>query len=139
MTEFSQGPLRIGDQLIYYYGASSWGKNFPNWMRISGGGIFRARLRPDGFVSVDKGKFRTKLLAFKGNDLYINSVGNVIIEVLDEDSKSLGITNLNGDSLRHKVTFNGKSLGELVPSGKAHLHFTVSDHGSGSLYSFTIK
>jgi hypothetical protein len=139
MTEFSQGPLRIGDQLIYYYGATSWGKNFPNWMRLSGGGIFRARLRPDGFVSVDKGNFRTKLLEFKGNNLYVNSVGHIKIEILDEDSKSLGSTNLNGDSFRHEVTFNGKSLGELVPSGKAHLHFTVSDHGSGSLYSFTIK
>ena len=131
--------MRIGDQLIYYYGATSWGKNYPNWMRLSGGGIFRARLRPDGFVSVDKGEFRTKLLAFKGNDLYINSVGNVIIELLDEDGKSLGSTKLNGDSLRHKVTFKGKSLGELVPGGKARLQFTVGEQKSGSLYSFTIK
>jgi hypothetical protein len=27
LTEFSQGPLRIGDELIYYYGCSSYGKN----------------------------------------------------------------------------------------------------------------
>jgi len=24
MTEFSNAPLRIGDELIYYYGSSSW-------------------------------------------------------------------------------------------------------------------
>ena len=29
VTEFSNPPLRIGDELIFYYGASSWGKNHP--------------------------------------------------------------------------------------------------------------
>ena len=53
ITEFSQGPLRINDELIFYYGSSSYGKNHPYPKRVSGGGIFRARLRIDGFVSVD--------------------------------------------------------------------------------------
>src|SRR6185436_6878817 len=66
MTEFSNPPLRIGDELIYYYGSSSWGKNQPRPYRVSGGGIFRARLRPDGFVSVDGGSLITRPLAFEG-------------------------------------------------------------------------
>ena len=62
MAEFSNPPLRIGDELIYYYGCSSWGKNQPRPYRVSGGGIFRrpltsgwirfqsteGRSRPDG-------------------------------------------------------------------------------------------
>ena len=39
LTEFSQGPLRIGDELIYYYGASSYGKNNPGNLRVGGGEI----------------------------------------------------------------------------------------------------
>ena len=30
ISEFSQGPLRVGDELIYYYSASSYGKNAPS-------------------------------------------------------------------------------------------------------------
>ena len=65
MSEFSQGPLRIGDELIYYYGCSSYGKNHPRDVRISGGGIFRARLRLDGFVSIDGGTLTTRPLRFE--------------------------------------------------------------------------
>jgi hypothetical protein len=66
ISEFSQGPLRVGDELIYYYSASSYGKNAPANRRLTGGGIFRARLRRDGFVSVDSGALTTPLLEFKG-------------------------------------------------------------------------
>ena len=43
MTDISTGPLRIGDELMFYYGSSSYGKNHPQGIRVSGGGIFRAR------------------------------------------------------------------------------------------------
>ena len=46
MTEFSNAPLRMGDELIYYYGSSSWGKNHPRPYRVSGGGIFRRDCGP---------------------------------------------------------------------------------------------
>jgi len=63
--------LRIGDELVYYYSASSYGKKAPPKRRITGGGIFRARLRRDGFVSIYSGVLTTPLLKFNGRDLTV--------------------------------------------------------------------
>jgi hypothetical protein len=136
LTEFSQGPLRMGDELIFYYGASSYGKNNPDSLRVSGGGIFRARLRLDGFVSVDAGSITTKLFSFTGNDLHVNAIGPVTIEALSETGNVLGSQMIHGDSIRHLVTFNGKNLQETVGGNIAKLRFNVGD--KGRLYSFRI-
>jgi hypothetical protein len=137
MTEFTNAPIRIGDELIYYYGSSSWGKNHPRPYRVSGGGIFRARIRPDGFVSVDGGTFLTRPLGFDGNELFVNGVGPIEVEALRVTGESLGKASISGDSLRHRVSFGGKSLRELAADGSARLRFTVSN--SGRLYSFTVE
>jgi len=137
MTEFSQGPLRIGNELIYYYASSSWGKNAPRPKRISGGGLFRARLRPDGFVSVDAGTLTTRPLSFEGNDLFVNGIGPIRVCVVDEDGTVLAAAAISGDSLRHKVAFDGRSLRGVAAKGVARLRFAVTD--PGRLYSFTIR
>ena len=141
MTEFSNPPLRIGDELIYYYGSSSWGKNHPRPYRVSGGGIFRARLRPDGFVSVDAGSLVTRKMKFDGRDLLVNGVGPITIEVVssaDQSAKVLASATIRGDSLRHSVRFEGnRSLREIAPDGIVQLRFTVGE--GGALYSFTIE
>jgi hypothetical protein len=134
---FSQGPLRIGDELILYYGSSSYGKLAPRERAITGGGIFRARLRVDGFVSVDQGTLTTHPLAFEGDDLYLNSCGEVLVEVLEPKGLVLGKRTVTGDSLRHRVSFADRSLGALVPNGLARLRFTLAP--GAALYSFTIS
>ena len=140
MTEFSNAPLRIGDELIYYYGSSSWGKNHPRPYRVSGGGIFRARLRPDGFVSVDRGSLVTRKLNFDGRDLFVNGVGPITVEVVKSavsDVTKLASATIRGDSLQHKVVFDGnRSLRDVAPDGMVQLRFTVGE--GGALYSFTI-
>ncbi len=137
ICEFTQGPLRINDELIYYYGASSWGKNHLDPVRLTGGGIFRARLRVDGFVSVDGGELTTKPLAFAGENLFVNAVGPVAVELLDVDGKLLGRQILRGDSLAHKVLAGGRSMKQLAPAGVARLRFKISE--DAALYSFAIK
>ncbi len=137
MTEFSQGPLRIGDELIYYYASSSYGKNAPRPKRISGGGIFRARMRIDGFVSVDAGTLTTRTMAFEGRDLFVNAVGPVQVELLTPEGNPLGAARIEGDSLKHVVRFDGKTLREAAADGKVRLRFAVG--GGGRLYSFTVK
>ena len=137
MTDFSQGPLRIGDELITYYGASSWGKNHPPGTRITGGGIFRARLRVDGFVSVDGGTLTTPAIRFDGDELHINSVGQIRVEVLDADATVLGSTLVEGDDIRGEVRFDGESIRQISGGQPVALRFSV---GRGSeLYSFTIE
>jgi hypothetical protein len=137
MTEFSNAPLAIGGELIYYYGASSWGKNHPRPYRVSGGGIFRARLRPDGFVSVSGGSLTTRPLDFDGKDLFLNAVGPIEIDALDAAGAPLGTAAVRGDSLRHRVEFGGRSLRDLLKEGRGRLRFNVG--GGGRLYSFAIE
>jgi hypothetical protein len=139
MTEFSNAPLRIGDELVYYYGSSSWGKNQPRAYRVSGGGIFRARLRPDGFVSVDGGTLTTRRLKFDGRDLAVNGVGPITVEVVKSEATATATASatLQGDSLAHKVIFDqNRSLREAAPEGVVQLRFTVGQ--GGALYSFAI-
>lgn len=137
MTEFSNPPLRIGDELIYYYGSSSWGKNHPRPYRVSGGGVFRARLRPDGFVSVDGGSLVTRKLKFDGSELLINGVGPITVDVLgSSDQKVLASATVEDDSLRHVVKFGARSLSEVALEGLAQLRLSVGDRGA--LYSFAI-
>ncbi|MBI4581413.1 MAG: hypothetical protein HY718_17050 [Planctomycetes bacterium] len=138
MSDFSQGPLRIGDELIFYYSASSWGKNLPREQRLMGGGIFRGRLRLDGFVSVDKGNVTTRPLMCSGaKELMVNAVGPVKVEVLDAAGEALGSATLEGDSIRHAARFDGKSLAETAGGGNPRLRFTVEP--GGKLYSFTLN
>ncbi len=136
MTEFSQGPLKIGDELIFYYGSSSYGKNHPNDIRISGGGIFRARLRIDGFVSVDAGILTTKLLTFTGKNLSLNAIGPITVDVLKSGGKIIASATVSGDALKHDVLFDGQILEEIVDDSKIQLRFHM---GAGAkLYSFII-
>lgn len=137
MTGFSNGPLRIGDELIFYYASSSYGKNHPDDIRITGGGIFRARLRVDGFVSVDAGTFTTPVLQIDGDELLVNSKGTVEIALLNSNGKQLGIEKVTGDSIRHNVRFSGRPAGKLTDSNEIRLRFTM-EKGS-ELYSFRVE
>jgi len=135
ITEFSQGLLRIGDELILYYGASSWGKNQPAGRRLTGGGVFRARLRPDGFVSVDGGSMTTVPLLFEGAQLHVNAVGPIEIVAYDMAGRVLGRAAISGDSLRHNVNFVGWRLNDSAAHLPVQLRFTIGE--GGVLYSFT--
>ncbi|GMU21522.1 MAG: hypothetical protein AMXMBFR13_16150 [Phycisphaerae bacterium] len=137
LSLFSQGPLRIGNELIFYYGASSWGKAADLPKRVSGGGIFRARLRLDGFVSVDSGSLTTPPLVFEGRELRVNAAGPVEVQVLGVDGAPCGRALIEGDSPGHVVTFDGSALRTIVPAGTARLRFRVGN--GGRLYSFTIE
>ena len=85
-------------------------------------------------MSVDAGTLTTKPLRFEGKDLFVNGIGPIAVTVLDAAEQSLGTATMNGDSLRHRVSFNGKSLHELASGGSARLRFTVS--GTARLYSY---
>jgi hypothetical protein len=144
ITEFTQGPLQIGDELIYYYGASSFGKNNPDEIRVTGGGIFRARMRRDGFVSVDEGLLTTRLLQSKGDELLINSSGQLMVDVLDTEGNVRGKTAIDGDDIRKQIRFSGKSLRQLVGTEEStgftipfRLRFRMAP--GGRLFSFSVS
>lgn len=136
ISEFSQGPLRVGDELIYYYCCSTYGKNAPKDVRLQGGGLFRARFRLDGFVSVDEGTLTTRPLLLAGDMLTVNSVGPVRADLLDSQEQPLASTTLSGDSLRHEVRFDALSA-EHKKNEAVRLRFSVTP--PGRLYSFTSR
>jgi hypothetical protein len=138
MSMFSQGPLRIGDELVIYYSSTSWGRSvLPPERRVKGGGIFRARLRVDGFVSVDAGTLTTRPLAFEGSELFVNGCGPIKVEVVDAKEQPFAEATVEGDSLRHRVRFGDKTLRSLSSDGVLRLRFTVGAYGR--LYSFTAE
>lgn len=137
ISEFSQGPLRLGDELVYYYSASSWGKNRPRDQLVRGGGIFRARLRVDGFVSVDWGALTTPPLTIEGEHLSVNGIGPIVVQLLDRLGNPLAATTVSGDSLRHEVRFGGRTLKQSAPEDPVRLRFVVEP--PGRLYSFTVR
>jgi hypothetical protein len=104
---------------------------------VCGGGVFRARLRPDGFVSVDAGTLTTKPLAFDGSTLVVNGVGPIDVEAISSAGQTLGKGAAKGDSLEHQITFDGKSIRDINRQGAVQLRFNVGE--SGKLYSFAIK
>ena len=137
-------PVRMGDELWFYYCATAsehglTGRNGP---------ICLAKLRLDGFVSVDAGDetgtLVTKPFLCEGGNLSINAAargGMVGVAVLDEAGiQYQGYSRqecalFDGDSIGHKVTWRDKqSLEEL--KGKAiRLKFYLRD---ASLYAFTV-
>lgn len=137
ITEFNNPPLRIGNELIYYYGCTSFGKNWARGVRVTGGGIFRARLRPDGYVSIDAGTLATPPLRIAANDLFVNSSGPVQVSVVDENDRELAIAMLKDDSLDQLVRFGDANLKSFSKDGVLRLSFTV--HPGGKLYAFSVR
>jgi hypothetical protein len=136
ISEFSQGPLRVGDELIYYYSASSYGKSAPGGKRITGGGVFRARLPIDGFVSVDSGTLTTRPLRFTGDDLTLNGSGPILVELLDASESVVKRAEVAGAGVAVPVDFAEQPLSAVASDGFLRLRFTVRP--DGRLYSFTI-
>lgn len=136
VTTFQNAPLRLGDELIYYYASSSFGKNH-SAPGIRGGGIFRSRLRVDGFVSVDSGALVTVPLTTSGTDLFVNHAGKVSVVLLGQGERVLSSVNLSGDSPLNRVDFGAARLGDLVKGEAFKLKFVVP---TGSrLYSFQFR
>ncbi len=136
-TEMRGGPLTINNELIFYYGSSSFGKKKPNPNRLMGGGIFRARLRIDGFVSIDAGTLTTPSLKIEGENLYVNSVGNIEVSIINEKGQRIVKTKLKDDNIRNHVLFKGHKLTHYWTNGKSKLQFKITKNAQ--LYAFRVE
>ena len=71
-SDFSNPPIRMGDELWFYYGSSQFGKS----VRPNIGGICISKLRVDGFASIEggiaTGTLTTRPLDFAGSKLTVN-------------------------------------------------------------------
>jgi hypothetical protein len=102
-SDFSNPPIRMGDELWFYYGSAQFGKN----VRPNIGGICLSKLRVDGFASIEGGCFpgtlTTRPLDFTGKRLTINC-----------NLRKAGRFGLEG-FLRNRMFVSAKVTGEGAP------------------------
>ena len=138
-------PVRIGDELWFYYGAS------PQEHGVAGrsGTICVAKLRLDGFVSMDAGEadgtLMTQPFVCDGGDLQVNAAargGSVSVAVLGEDGLQkdgfarIDCTLFDGDSIEHRVTWREHVSLDSLKGQTVSLKFYLR---SASLYAFQLE
>ena len=143
-----QGPFVYGDEIRIYYSAGGVDHNHTRPPGVDGfpNGIGLAKLRLDGFVSVQAGKpggsLTTRSFTFTGDELVVNADagdGRFLVEVLDQEGKPVhGYTRedcdpLRQDALRQTVTWNGRSAVTSLTGKPIRLRFHLEE---ASLYSF---
>jgi hypothetical protein len=146
---FTPQPIIVNDEIWFYY----TGIDAKNWWTWSGDppkldpmpkepnkGIGVAKLRVDGFVSIDAGTemgtLTTKPLVFLGDTLVVNANaegGSLVVEALDADGKPIeGFTRadcapINTDSVRHIVTWKGNPDCHLLQARSIKLRFHLKN------------
>ena len=146
-----QCPLVVGDEIWIYYHACNCDHSLdlPDGVAQLWGGIGLAKLRLDGFVSVEAGAedgmLTTRSFTFEGNRLAINAEatsGYVTVEILDpkgeaiEDFSSDDCDPLTADEIRHTVSWNGGTGLESLEGRSVKLKFHLR---GARLFSFRFE
>ena len=152
---FTPEPIIVNDKIWFYY----TGIDAKNWWTWSGDppkldpvpkepnkGIGLAKLRVDGFVSIDagtdEGTLTTKPLVFLGDTLVVNAnakAGSLVMEALDSKGQVIkgfaagDCTPITSDSVRHVVTWKGNPDCHLLQGRPIKLRFHLKN---AKLYSF---
>jgi len=140
-------PIVSGDEIRIYYGGFNVLHSTPQPSERAAIGLARVRL--DGFVSVDggsgSGSLTTKAFQFKGTRLEVNadaSRGQVTVEVLDEGQRPLSgfghaqCAPIRGDSLRYEVRWGRDGQLAALQGRPIRLRFCLRD---ASLYAFQFR
>jgi hypothetical protein len=140
--------LVVGDELWFYVSGRA-GKAFPNSQHVdSGASTGLAKLRRDGFASMDAGaepgSLTTRPLRFRGKHLFVNldaPQGQLLVEVLDEQGRVMAPLDrghcrpVRGNGVRQPVAWEGTD-GLASAAGKpVRLRFHLT---RGRLYSFWV-
>lgn len=144
----AQAPVVVGDEIYIFYDGHGHDHRhqLPEGVTQLTGGIGLARLRRDGFVSLDagaaEGTLTTRTLVCDGSRLEMNADargGQVRVAILDADGRPIpgfgeqDCDPLQADELDHTVSWNGKSdVGSLAGrTVKLRIHLRQA-----KLYSF---
>jgi len=142
-----QRPVVVGDEILFYYA----GFDGLHWAtrrnELQGGAIGLAKLRLDGFVSIDAGDgvLQTKLMAMSGDRLIVNadaSLGHIRVEVVDAEGEPIegfgkdDAHPITGDSVRHEVRWKGRTDVRSLMSKPIALRFVID---RSKVYSFQFQ
>ncbi len=125
----------LEDQLVFPYCAYSGDAGGGKGDIYGGASIGLASLRRDGFASMEgTGMLTTRPVTFSGEHLFVNAIGRLRVELLDEAGKVLATSEtIAVDSTKEKI-----ELPDLAGlAGKpVRFRFHLED---GSLYSFWVS
>ena len=143
-------PIRMGDELWFYYSGIDV-RYRPNLQRVSDryhGGIYLAKLRVDGFVSMhadaEGGFLDTRPVVIAGQHLYINAeaAGEIRAEITTDDGRTVlpgwGLAQcqpLVGDHTRVELRWADRQLTELH-GRSVRIRFQLMN---ADLYSFWLE
>jgi len=125
----------LDDRLVFPYCAYSGDAGGGKGDIYGGGSIGLASLRRDGFASMEgSGMLTTRAVKFSGQHLFVNAVGRLRVEALDEAGKVTATSeSITVDSTKEKIELPG--LADLA--GKAvRFRFHLED---GALYAFWVS
>gem|GEM_PF-6168092 len=130
----AEAPVRVGDELWFYYSGEDRSQQHPmftlnhGWRYRQGelqGGIGVARLRLDGFASLDTdrqgGEVSTRPLRFDGDRILVNAVSyhGFRARVLDPENRPIpgfdftDCRPVTGDSVCHELQFENADIAQL--------------------------
>ena len=148
MIYVMQHPLVVGDEIWIYYTGFAGRHWFLHRDEIQGGTVCLARLRLDGFVSMDSGEpgtLTTVPLVMRGDQLIVNadaSQGAIRVEILDVDGKPVAgfgdddALPVTGNSVRQQVRWSGQQSLRSLQGNPLLLRFHLRN---SKLYSFTFQ
>ncbi|MFH0964213.1 MAG: hypothetical protein V2A58_09390 [Planctomycetota bacterium] len=132
------GPIEVGDELWLFYSAYTGSHHGP----LGEGAIGLARLRADGFASLDAdergGDALTRAFALEGNALEINAdaKGSVIVEVMGTSGETLTESEpFTGDACHHVVAWKGRRDLAALRGTEVRLLFRLRQ---ARLYAFQV-
>jgi hypothetical protein len=153
---FTPEPIIVGDEIWLYYMAQK-GRNW--WTYVGDPpkfdptaeepelGVGLAKLRLDGFVSIDAGEeegtLTTKPFVFLGDTIEVNANaegGSLVVEALDAEGEPIeGFAEadaeaIRSDSVRHAAAWNGNADCHVLQGRPIRLRFHMKNT---KLYSFT--
>ena len=143
-----QHPIVVGDEIWIYYAGFSGLHWATRRQERQGGAVGLAKLRLDGFISLDpggQGTLSTKLLRMSGDRLIVNAnatQSSIRVEILGADGESIeGFTKseadpITGDSVRHTATWNGRANVESLKGKPIILKFYLD---RCKLYAFAFQ
>jgi hypothetical protein len=140
-------PIVVGDEIWIYYGGVNHDHAAPGNPSRDKGGVFVAKIRRDGFISVDAGQkggeFTTPSMVFEGGRLEVNLDGSaggwLQVKIQDAAGSPIEGFSLNradtirGNNVAKAITWNGSSDVSSLAGKEIRLHFVMR---SMKLYAF---
>jgi hypothetical protein len=105
-----------------------------------GGAIGLATLRRDGFASMEAGEkpgeLTTRLVKFRGKHLFVNLIGELRVELLDEAGKLLATSKtVSGDTTKQRIEWTDRADLSALSGKPVRFRFHLTH---GQLFAFWV-